>query len=83
MRRPDSLTSLVLVAGCATLLVTGVGFAAHKPGRSSEAIRLASATYGVPEAEMRSVAWCESRMNPNAVNKQSGAAGLMRLVAMP
>jgi hypothetical protein len=32
------------------------------------AIRLASAVYGVPEAKMRAVAYCESTDNPYAVN---------------
>ncbi len=34
------------------------------------ALRLASAVYGVPYSELRSVAWCESRFYPFAHNGQ-------------
>lgn len=71
------MRSLVVIAGLLTILVTVL----PANGASTEvtdAIRLASVTYGVPEQEMRAVAWCESRMNPNARNRSSGAAGLFQ-----
>lgn len=46
----------------------------------TEALRLASITYGVPYREMRSVAWCESRLDPRAYNRSSGASGLMQFL---
>lgn len=44
------------------------------------AIKLASNALGVPEWQMRSVAWCESRLNPWAKNRSSTAAGLFQFL---
>lgn len=69
---------LVLAAGIATLAITVAPVHAQQESQVTEAIRLAANTYGVSETEMRRVAWCESRMNPNARNRSSGAAGLFQ-----
>jgi soluble lytic murein transglycosylase-like protein len=44
-----------------------------------EALRPAAAIYGVPLGELRSVAWCESRLRPWARNA-SGASGLLQFM---
>lgn len=45
-----------------------------------EAIALASFVYDVPEGTLRRLAWCESRMNPRALNRSSGASGLLQFL---
>jgi hypothetical protein len=40
----------------------------HAPSRPAEAIRLAAAAYGQSEDRLRSVAECESHLDPAAVN---------------
>lgn len=76
------MRSLVLIAGLLTILVTVLP-ANGASTEVSDAIRLASVTYGVPEAEMRAVAWCESRMNPRAANPSSSARGLFQFLTTP
>lgn len=49
-------------------------------GSVTEAIRLASFIYRVPESTLRRLAFCESRMNPGAVNSSSGASGLLQFL---
>lgn len=51
----------------------------HEPD-VQEALRLASFIYRVPEQTLRSLAFCESRFNPAAVNRSSGAAGLLQFM---
>jgi soluble lytic murein transglycosylase-like protein len=46
----------------------------------SAAIHQAATTYGVSEAWMRRVSWCESRWTPWATNARSGAAGLFQFM---
>lgn len=60
-------------------LIQGRKQALHRPS-AGEAIALASFVYGVPEATLRRLAWCESRMNPRALNRSSGAAGLLQFL---
>lgn len=48
-------------------------------GDVQSAITLASVVYGVPERELRGIAWCESRFTPTARNP-SGASGLMQFM---
>lgn len=70
---------LVLVLAFFAGVLFGVSIA---PGRAhaqsaevAEAIHEASATYGVSERWMRSIAWCESRFSPGATSR-GGHAGL-------
>lgn len=76
------MRSLVVIAGLLTILITVLP-ANGAPTEANDAIRLASVTYGVPEAEMRAVAWCESRMNPRAANRSSSARGLFQFLTTP
>lgn len=45
-----------------------------------EAIRLAAFTYGVDRWRMVKIAFCESRLDPGAVNGSSHASGLMQFL---
>jgi soluble lytic murein transglycosylase-like protein len=44
------------------------------------AIRLASFTFGYSESTVRRIAYCESTFNANAVNRSSGASGVMQFM---
>jgi soluble lytic murein transglycosylase-like protein len=70
---------LVLVLAFLAGVLFGVSLSA-RPARAqsaevAEAIHEASATYGVSERWMRSIAWCESRFSPG-VTSRGGHAGL-------
>ena len=55
--------------------------AVHWRRDATYAIRLASAAFHVPIADMRSVAWCESRMGAQTTAEaSSGAAGLFQFL---
>lgn len=69
---------------CLTLIYAAVALIGT-PGEAAtntvtKAIRLASVTYGVDYGDMRSVAWCESRLNPHAQNPHSSARGLFQFL---
>jgi hypothetical protein len=73
-----TLPRLVLALMVAGLLffAAEVARAAVRPSPTVDrALRAASARYGVPYAELRAVAWCESRFNPSAVNATSVRVG--------
>lgn len=53
-------------------------YAALRRSQSYLALRVASAATGVPLRDLRRVAWCESQFNPDAVNPDGNATGLMQ-----
>ena len=46
----------------------------------ARAFSLSSRVYGISEAKARAVAWCESKFNPFAYNRSSGATGLFQIL---
>jgi soluble lytic murein transglycosylase-like protein len=49
-------------------------------GSTRACIRRAALKYRVSEAMLRRKAWCESRFNPRAINRGSGASGLFQFL---
>lgn len=61
----------------ATLALT-LALAFGPPPSVDHALHVASARYGVPYSELRSVSWCESRWRPNA--EGAGSYGLFQFL---
>lgn len=67
-----ALASLAAAVACAPAV------AAEPAGRVERALQNASKRWSVPYRELRSVSWCESRWQPNAVGV--GSYGLFQFV---
>lgn len=63
------------------------GAAPHPPApaatpapRTARSVEAIIASYDWPVAEALAIAWCESRLEPRAYNRSSGASGLFQVV---
>lgn len=60
------------------LLASQRRYRAVRRSQARLALRVASAATGVSLQDLRTVAWCESRLNPDAVNPDGDATGLLQ-----
>lgn len=77
--RPLTIAALV-VAFLACVTPARAHWTPRPPAGIDNALRVASTTYRVSYWTLRSKAWCESRYNPRARNRSSGAAGLLQFL---